>query len=149
MIRARRIAGVAVTMTLAVTVTSTSFADDRDVIEYREHIMNTLNEQTAIIGLILSTSIPDDNAVAHLETIALTASTALAAFVPKVPGGEAKVDVWSSWPDFSKRMNDFARRTQQAAKLARDHGKEQALTDILDALTCKSCHEIYRAEKRK
>jgi cytochrome c556 len=129
--------------------TPSARGDDKDVIEYREHIMNTLNEQSAILGLMLSTSIPDDNAVAHLDTIALTASTALAAFEPKVPGGQAKPEVWSSWLDFSRRMNDFAKRTEQAAKVARERGKEEALSNILDALTCKSCHEVYRTEKKK
>jgi cytochrome c556 len=129
--------------------TPSARGDDKDVIEYREHIMNTLNEQSAILGLMLSTSIPDDNAVAHLDTIALTASTALAAFEPKVPGGQAKPEVWSSWLDFSRRMNDFAKRTEQAAKVARERGKEEALSNILDALTCKGCHEVYRTEKKK
>jgi hypothetical protein len=46
-------------------------------------------------------------------------------------------------------MNDFAKRTEQAAKLARERGKEEALSNILDALTCKGCHEVYRAEKKK
>lgn len=93
--------------------------------------------------------IPDDNALAHLEAIALTASTAVAAFEPKVPGGEAKPQVWSDWADFSKRMNEFAQKTAQAVKLAKEHGKEEALSNIADALTCKSCHEIYRDEKKK
>ena len=33
-------------------------ADDKDVIEYREHIMNTLNEQAGALGEILSAAVP-------------------------------------------------------------------------------------------
>jgi len=123
-------------------------ADDKDVIEYRQHIMNTLNAQAAALGMILSGAIPDDNSVAHLEALALTAKTALKAFEPKVQGGEAKPDVWTNWPDFSKRMNEFAQKSAEVAKLATEKGKEAAMTNVLDALPCKSCHEIYRSEKK-
>jgi cytochrome c556 len=123
-------------------------ADDKDVIDYRQHIMNTLGEQAAALGEILSTVVPDDNAVAHINAIALTASTALKAFEPKVPGGQAKPTVWSNWPDFSKRMNELAQRTAEAAKVAKEKGKDAALSNILDQLTCKSCHDVYRQEKK-
>jgi len=123
-------------------------ADDRDVIEYRQHIMNTLNAQAAALGMILSGAIPDDNAIAHLQALALTAKTALKAFEPKVQGGEAKPDVWTNWPDFAKRMNDFAQKSAEIGKLANEKGKDAAMANVLDALPCKSCHDIYRSEKK-
>ena len=126
-----------------------AFASDKEIIDYRQHIMNTLNEQSAALGQILSTAIPGDNAAAHINAIALTASTALKAFEPKVPGGEAKAEVWADWADFSKRMNEFAQKTNQSAKMAKEQGADAALANVLDALTCKSCHEIYRNEKKK
>lgn len=126
--------------------TDESHYSDKDVIAYREHIMNALNEQSSALGQILSTAVPDDNAVAHLQIIALSASTALRAFEAKVPGGEAKPEVWSNWPDFSKRMKEFADKTAQAAKIAKEQGKDAALANILDALTCKTCHDVYRRE---
>jgi cytochrome c556 len=122
---------------------------ERNVIDYREHIMNTLNEQSDALGMILSTTIPPDNAAAHLEIIALTASTALKAFEPKVPGGQAKPEVWSTWSDFSKRMNEFAAKTADVASIAQQKGVQPALAGVVAALTCKSCHELYREEKKK
>jgi cytochrome c556 len=127
---------------------SSAQADDKDVVKYREHVMNTLNEQSEALGQILSTAIPDDNVVGHLDSLALTASIALKAFEQKVPGGEANPEVWSDWADFSKRMNEFAQKTAAAAKDAREHGKDAGLADVADALTCKSCHKIYRHEKK-
>jgi cytochrome c556 len=123
-------------------------AGNKDVVEYRSHIMNTLNEQSAALGQILSGVIPEKNAQGHLEAIALTASIALKAFEPKVPGGEAKAAVWSNWVDFSKRMNDFARLTREAAKVSKEKGFSSAGTNIVDALSCKSCHDVYREEKK-
>jgi cytochrome c556 len=134
---------------LALSLSTAASADDKDVVDYRQHIMNTLNEQSAALGQILSTTIPGDNAAAHIDAIALTASTALTAFQPKVQGGEAKPEVWRNWADFSKRMNEFADKTREAAKMAKENGADVALANILDALTCKSCHEIYRDERKK
>lgn len=129
-------------------VSGGAFADDQDVIDYRQHIMNTLNEQAAALGEILSGAVPDDNVIAHLEALALTASTALKAFKLKVPGGEAKPEVWSNWADFSQRMNDFSQKTAAMAKLAYEQGKEAGLANVMDALSCKKCHDTYRREKR-
>ena len=142
-----RMAGTVV-MVATMALPVTTLADDEDVIEYRQRIMKALNEQAGALGQILSTAIPDDDAVAHIEAIALTASTSLKSFEPKVPGGEAKPEVWAQWQDFSKRMNEFARKTADLAKTAREKGKDVALENALDALTCKSCHDVYRAQKK-
>jgi len=123
-------------------------ADNQDVIDYRQYIMNTLNEQAAALGEILSGAIPDDIVVSHIDALALTAATALKAFEPKVPGGEARPEVWSQWDDFSRHMNDFAQQTASMAKIAHTQGKEAALAKVMDALSCKKCHDSYRREKR-
>ena len=128
---------------------SIAYAGDNDAIDYREHVMNTLYEQSEALGQILSTTIPDDNAIGHLDSLALAASIALKAFEQKVPGGEAKPEVWSNWADFSKRMNEFAQKTAAAAKDAHEQGKGTGLAQVTDALTCKKCHETYRHEKKE
>ena len=123
-------------------------AADKDVIDYREAIMKAMKEQSAALGQILSGAGPEDNAVAHINTLAVLAKTAPKAFEAKVQGGEAKPNVWSDWPDFSKRMNDFIQKISTAAKTANEQGKDAALGTILDALDCKSCHDVYRQEKK-
>jgi len=121
----------------------------RDAIEYRERIMRTLNDQTEALGLIVSTSIPDESTTSHLSILALSASTATRAFERKVPGGEAKPEVWSEWADFSRRMNEFSNRTAGAARLAKEKGAKAALSDIDGTLTCKRCHDVYRTERKQ
>jgi cytochrome c556 len=143
------IKGLCLTALALTPILTTAAVDNRDVIDYRQHIMNTLNEQAGALGQILSASIPDDNVVAHVDAIALTASTALKAFEPKVPGGEAKPEVWSNWADFSKRMNEFAAMTAKMAKTAHEEGKDAALAQVVDALSCKNCHDTYRKEMPK
>ena len=123
-------------------------ADDKDVVEYRQRIMKSLQEQTAAFGQILSGAGPTENTQAHMEALALSASIALKAFEAKVPGGEAKAEVWSNWADFSKRMKDFADKTAHMAKTGREQGTDAAVMEVLEALTCKSCHDLYRDEKK-
>jgi cytochrome c556 len=139
----------ATTVVAAVSSISAVHADDKSAIEYRQHIMTTLNEQAAALGQIISTAIPADNTAAHFEAIALTAKIALKAFQPNVPGGEAKSNVWSDWADFSKRMNEFAQKTRESARIAKEQGNDAALATIVDAFTCKSCHDVYRNERKK
>jgi cytochrome c556 len=122
---------------------------EKDVVAYRRHLMITLNEQSGALGMILTKSIPDGDAVAHLEAIALTASYATKAFAANVEGGEARPEIWTKWPDFARRMDAFAAKTALAAKTARERGPEAGLTNILDALTCKACHDIYRDEAKR
>lgn len=111
--------------------------------------MKTMNEQVAALGEIASEVVPDDNLVAHMNILALTASTALKAFEPKVPGGEAKPEVWANWADFSKRMTAFAQETAAGAKIAKEQGKDAALVQLINyADSCKGCHDMYRQEKK-
>lgn len=122
--------------------------DDKDAVEYREHIMKSMEQQTAALGQILSGAGPAEATVAHMEAIALTASIALKAFEPKVPGGSAKAEVWKDWADFSKRMKDFADKSAEMAKIGREQGADQAAMKVIEALPCKGCHDVYREEKK-
>jgi len=122
-------------------------ADEQDTIDNRKHVMQTLQAQTAALGMIMSGAIPDDNAIAHMDILAATAATALKSFEPKVEGGDAKAEVWAQWDDFSARMNDFAAKTAEMSKTAHEKGKDEALLLVMDALTCKQCHDTYRVKK--
>jgi cytochrome c556 len=123
-------------------------AEDKDVIDYRQNIMKALDGQTAALGMIVSTQIPEDNLVQHTEAIALAAKTALKSFEAKVAGGESKPEVWTNWPDFEKRMKDFVEKTDKMAKAAKAGGGSQVVIEqMVDALTCKGCHDVYRQKK--
>lgn len=122
-------------------------AGNDDVIRYRQHIMDAMNEQAAILGQIASGAVPNDNVVVHLESMALLASTALKAYEKPVQGGEAKPEVWKNWDDFSRRMREFAQATDAAAKLVSTQGPESALSHMMDSMGCRGCHRAYRVEK--
>jgi cytochrome c556 len=123
-------------------------ADDQDTIDYRQHIMTTIGEQAAAIGQILQQKAPADNFAIHVQILAIAAATAKKAFEPKVPGGEAKSDVWANWPDFAKRLDELAAATAELAKTAAAGGVAASAPKVQAALTCKSCHDLYREQKK-
>ena len=122
-------------------------ADDQDDIDYRQHIMNTLDEQMAAIQQIVQHRAPVDNLSIHLQIVAVTAATAKDAFTAKVPGGRAKPAVWANWTDFSKRLDELVASTAALARSAKDTGVE-ATAAKLGTLNCKGCHDIYLEEKK-
>lgn len=118
-----------------------------DAVQYRQLMMHSIDAQSAALGQILSGEIADDTLSSHLDVLALVAASSLKAFEPKVPGGEAKPEVWSQWADFSKKMDHFSQTTARASKLAKENGSDAALPSIVEALSCKGCHDTYRAQK--
>ena len=135
---------------MAVVVTpSLARADDKDVIEYRQHIMKTLQEQTAIIGQLVSGAAPEENLPLHAEAIALAARIALKSFEAKIPGGESKPEVWAKWDDFSKRMKAFSTAADKLADTTKKGGTMAEVTAMLvEVLPCKECHDVYRQEQK-
>lgn len=122
---------------------------DKDVIDYREHIMKTLQEQTAIMGMIVSTLAPPEQMAMHAEAIALAAKMAATSFEQKVPGGEAKPEIWTKYDDFSKRMKTFVEKSQTMSDAAKKGASTTEITEMLvEALPCKDCHDLYRDEKK-
>jgi cytochrome c556 len=133
-------------MALGVLVSATlpSRADDQDVIDYRTHVMKTLDEQMGAIGMILENKVPADNFATHLKVLAITATQAKKAFEPKVPGGNAKPEVWSNWADFSKRLDELVSTTADLASAAQHDSVAVVGAKLRSTLKCKSCHETYR-----
>lgn len=125
-----------------------SHADDQDTVEYRQHIMKTLGEQVAILGMMVQQKAPADDFATHVQALALTAATAKAAFEPEIQGGNAKPEVWSQWADFEKRIDALTVATADLAKTAKSGGAAAAGPKMQAALTCKGCHDTYRVPKK-
>lgn len=119
-------------------------AEENDAVVYRQHVMKAMDAQTAILGMVLSGAVPEDQLVSHLDAIAMMASGALAGFEAKVPGGESSPEIWNKWADFSQRMKAFAAGTAKVAKMAKEQGKDSIMGELAGALSCKSCHDVYR-----
>jgi len=127
---------------------SVQASDPTDVIDYRKHVMKSLSATSAAMNMALQGKAPAENFALHAETLAIVASTALIAFEPNVEGGDSKPDVWAKWPDFEKKMKEFAANTAELAKLAKEGGAAAAQPKLQAALTCKGCHDVYRVPKK-
>jgi cytochrome c556 len=157
-IRAKRVAVMLAGLASlgALALSATAVADNQDTIDYREHVMKTMGAQVGAIELIVQSKAPADvnaNLATHLKILALTASTAKAAFKDNVPGGEAKPNIWSGGglaADFSKRMDELAANTAELQKSAGDNPSASEVAGKLQSvLTCKGCHDQYREQKKK
>ena len=147
-IPAARMLGMLLTTLFLVGVQQTARADDQDVIDYRELIMKQLDAEAAALGMIVSGQIPPDSLAFQARALASSAKSALKAFEPKVAGGEAKPEVWAKWDDFSKRMQMFAQKSEEMAKVS-ESGNVQKVTELMiDAMPCKACHDVYRQKKK-
>lgn len=121
-------------------------ADDQDAIDYRQHVMTTMGEQLLLINQIIQKQAPADNLATFAQILAMTATTAQSAFKPNVAGGDSKPTVWSSWPDFSRRLDALVASTADLAKAAQA-GNTPAIASKVAALGCMSCHDIYEQKK--
>jgi cytochrome c556 len=132
----------------SIGVMTASRADDQDVVDYRQHIMKTMGEQVAMLGMMMENKAPADDFAKHAEVLALTASTAKFAFETEIEGGAVKPEVWSAWEDFAKRMDALVASTADLAKTAKAGGMAAAGPKMRTALTCKGCHDTYRVPKK-
>jgi len=135
-------------MVAVLAASSAVRADNEDTVEYRKHVMKTMGEQAAAIGMILQKKAPADNFATHVKILAITAATAKKAFEPKVPGGDAKPEVWANWADFSKRLDALTAATDDLANTAASGGVSAVEPKMQAAMTCKSCHDNYRVPKK-
>ena len=132
----------AVALAALLAASGLASADDQDVIDYRKHIMTTLGEQLAAVGMILDKKAPPDSFAVHLQALAVTATQAKKAFEPKLPGGNSRPEVWSNWADFAKQLDALVASTGELAKAAKDGGVAGAAPKV-KSLDCKSCHDTY------
>lgn len=118
-------------------------ASEDDAVAYRRHVMKTMSEQAAALGLVLQGRGPAENAALHARTIALAARAAIKAFEPQKPGGEARPEIWRNWADFAKRLETLATGADELALIAERDGLPAVQAKVMGVLSCKSCHDVY------
>ncbi len=126
----------------AVILPVTARADDQDVIDYRQHIMNTMGDQMVLINQILQKQASADNLATYAQILAISAGTAESAFKPNVAGGKSKPNVWTNWTDFSKQLDQLVAGAADLQKAAAA-GDTAAVASKVAALNCMSCHNTY------
>lgn len=114
----------------------------------RQQVMLKLEADADTMGSIVAGEVPPTKLAETARAIAQGARDSYEAFRPNAPGGRAKPEIWSNWPDYSARMESFIRNADAVAKMA-ETGNVTAVTSMLgDAMPCKQCHDVYRTPKK-
>jgi len=122
---------------------------EEDPVLARQLIMQALDEDAEALGMIVARAVPPTKMAEHAHNVAKHAKESYESFKVNAPGGRAKPEIWTNWDDYSKRMESFVAKSEEMAKIA-DTGDINAVTEIMvDAMPCKSCHDVYREPKKK
>ena len=114
----------------------------------RQNIMLQIDKDAELLGEIAAGIQPPDKLAEVTKSIANSAEAAKSAFEPNVPGGRAKPEIWTNWSDYSRRMEEFSANAKQLAELGAKGDLSGVTNAIGGALSCKECHQIYRAPKK-
>ncbi|WP_243692801.1 cytochrome c [Novosphingobium sp. ST904] len=119
------------------------------IIFERQQLMKQLDEDADTLGRIVAGELPADKLAPTAKAIADGARDSLAAFRQKVPGGRAKPEVWSNYPDYLARMEAFAQKSDEMARIAGTGNMAATISVMGEALPCKQCHDVYREKARQ
>jgi cytochrome c556 len=134
---------------LAFLCTAGVHADEQDDIDYRQHIMKTMGEQTASMNMILQHKVPADGFIVHAKVLAIAAAMAKKSFDSKADGGNAKPAVWVNRADFDKQMDALTAATDDLAKAAAGGGVAAAGAKVAAVTaSCNACHAQYMVPKK-
>ena len=127
---------------------SSSLADSKGIIKYRQNVMkSTAGHMGAIVdilknGLSLKAHVSD-----HAHSMLQNSRMTLSMF-PKGSGKgrtKSKQAIWGKWSEFESAANDFELESAKLAEVA-ESGDMEALAKQVRATgkTCSGCHKNFR-----
>ena len=127
---------------------SSSLADSKGIIKYRQNVMKSTAGHMGAIVDILKNDLPlQAHILDHASSIHQNSKMTLAMF-PKGTGlgnTKAKPTIWENWSKFESAVQDFERESAKLAKVA-ESGDMEALAKQVRATgkTCGGCHRNFR-----
>jgi len=127
---------------------SSSLADSKGIIKYRQNVMKSTAGHMGAIVDILKNDLPlQAHILDHARSIQQNSKMTLAMF-PKGTGlgnTKAKPAIWENWSKFESAVQDFERESAKLAKVA-ESGDMEALAKQVRATgkTCGGCHRNFR-----
>ena len=127
---------------------SSSLADSKGIIKYRQNVMKSTGGHMGAIVDILKNRLPlADHIVDHARSIQQNSKMTLAMF-PKGSGlgdTKAKPVIWENWSKFESAVKAFVLESAKLAKVA-ESGDMEALAKQVRATgkTCGGCHRNFR-----
>ena len=127
---------------------SSSLADSKGIIKYRQNVMKSTAGHMGAIVDILKNDLPlQAHILDHARSIQQNSKMTLAMF-PKGSGlgdTKAKPVIWENWSKFESAVKAFVRESAKLAKVA-ESGDMEALAKQVRATgkTCGGCHRNFR-----
>ena len=127
---------------------SSSLADSKGIIKYRQNVMKSTAGHMGAIVDILKNDLPlQAHILVHARSIQQNSKMTLAMF-PKGTGignTKAKPAIWEKWSKYESAVQDFERESAKLAKVA-ESGDMEALAKQVRATgkTCGGCHRNFR-----
>ena len=127
---------------------SSSLADSKGIIKYRQNVMKSTAGHMGAIVDILKNDLPlQAHILDHARSIQQNSKMTLAMF-PKGTGlgnTKAKPAIWENWIKFEAAVEDVERESAKLAKVA-ESGDMEALAKQVRATgkTCGGCHRNFR-----
>ena len=127
---------------------SSSLADSKGIIKYRQNVMKSPAGHMGAIVDILKNDLPlQAHILDHARSIQQNSKMTLSLF-PKGTGlgnTKAKPTIWENWSKFESAVQDFERESAKLAKVA-ESGDMEALAKQVRATgkTCGGCHRNFR-----
>jgi len=127
---------------------SSSLADSKGIIKYRQNVMKATAGHMGAIVDILKNHLPlEAHILDHARSIQQNSKMTLSMF-PKGSGlgdTKAKPVIWENWSKFESAVKAFVRESAKLAKVA-ESGDMEALAKQVRATgkTCGGCHRNFR-----
>lgn len=142
-----RILKAALALALPLIPLSSVHGQAEDPVLKRQLIMQQLDDDAETLGSIAARIEQPTKMAEVARRVATAAKESRDAFKQNAPGGHAKPEIWTNWADYSAKMDAFVANSEKMAKVA-ETGDVNGVTELLvDALPCKSCHDVYRQKK--
>lgn len=129
--------------------TGISKEEAESLIYERQQVMSDMDKQGELIGSIVAGEVPPDKLPEVTKALAKSARESVDLWQRKVPGGDEKPEVWTQHDDFMKRMEHFAMKSDEMAKVAQTGNMNGVIELLVEAMPCKECHDLYRVPKKK
>ncbi|MEZ7823934.1 MAG: cytochrome c [SAR324 cluster bacterium] len=127
---------------------SSSLADSKGIIKYRQNVMKSTAGHMGAIVDILKNDLPlQAHILDHARSIQQNSKMTLATFSKGTGLGntKAKPAIWENWSKFESAVQDFERESAKLVKVA-ESGDMEALAKQVRATgkTCGGCHRNFR-----
>ena len=127
---------------------TSSLADSRGLIKYRQNVMKSTAGHMGAIVDILKNHLPLETHIVDHARSMLQISRMILSMFPEGSGKgrtRSKQAIWENWSEFESATNDFERESAKLSKVA-ESGDMEALAKQVRATgkTCSGCHRNFR-----